>query len=262
VRCALRCLALGWIGLGLAACAHLPGAAPPEALVAGMVPVPAGPFIMGHDPSDGRLGVDVGVDSVPRHEVNVGAFWIDRTEVTVADYRAFIAATGHRRFPAWAYEKKPVRPDHPAIGISHADAVAYCAWAGKRLPTEAEWEKAARGTDGRIYPWGDTWDPERVTFHARPGQPGPDPVGTHPENASPYGAVDMAGNVMEWTDSWYLPHPGNDLERPSFGHQFRILKGGSWETFPLYLRAANRFAVLPKIGQPSFGFRCVVPGHR
>jgi formylglycine-generating enzyme required for sulfatase activity len=256
----------GWvapvlIGLGLAGCAHGWHRALPEGLTAGMVRVPGGPFVMGQDPEDGPLGMEVGVDSIPRHQVNVGTFWIDRTETTVAEYRAFTAATGHRDFPEVAYNHGPPRPDDPVFGVAYADAAAYCAWRGKRLPTEAEWEKAARGTDGRLYPWGNAWEPGRVAFEQR-GRVRPDPVGSHPENASPYGALDMAGNVMEWTSSWYQAYPGNDLKRRSFGEHYRVLKGGSWESEPYQLRAANRFAVVPEIGQPSFGVRCVVSWQR
>ena len=226
-----------------------------------MVPVPEGPFIMGHDRSDGRLGVEVGVDSLPRHQVDVEAFWIDRTEVNVAQYRSFLTETGYGSFPAQAYTTRPPRPDDPMMAVNFEDARRYCAWKGKRLPTEAEWEKAARGTDGRLYPWGNVWDPAKAVHHTADRET-PDAVGSHPENASPYGALDMAGNVMEWTDSWYDAHPGNDLERRAFGTRYGILKGGAWESDPMFLRAANRFSVLPQIGQPSFGLRCVVSWQR
>jgi formylglycine-generating enzyme required for sulfatase activity len=256
-----RWLVPACVALALGACAHGGRGPAWEALTAGMVAVPAGPFIMGQDATDGRPGLEVAVDTMPRHRVDLKGFWIDRTEVTVADYRAFIAATGHRAFPDWAYESGPPRPDHPVIGVAYADAAAYCAWRGKRLPTEAEWEKAARGTDGRLYPWGDTWEPDRVAYDT-PDQRGPDPVASHPGNVSPYGALDMAGNVLEWTDSWYEAYPGSTLERRSFGHTYRVLKGGSWETEPVYVRSASRFAVVPEIGQPSFGLRCVVSWQR
>jgi formylglycine-generating enzyme required for sulfatase activity len=240
----------------LAACVHR---MPPPEVLAGMVEVPAGPFLMGHAPSDGRPGVDVGVDSLPRHEVKVKRFWIDRTEATVADYKRYLAAAGAATFPKHFYGAADPPEDLPIIGLDHSEASAYCRWLGKRLPTEAEWEKAARGTDGRIFPWGNAWAPDLVAYHDHK-RSRPDPVGSHPENASPYGAVDMAGNVMEWTDSWYEGYPGSTLQRRAFGHQFRVLKGGSWESNPYQLRSANRFAVLPEIGQPSFGVRCVASG--
>jgi len=224
-----------------------------------MVEVPAGPFVMGQDPSDGRPGVDVGVDSMPRHEVSVKRFWIDRLEATVADYKRYLAATGAGRFPERAYGTATPPDDLPIFDLDFFEATAYCRWLGKRLPTEAEWEKAARGTDGRLYPWGDTWDPARVAYHDH-ARTGPDPVGSHPDNASPYGVLDMAGNVMEWTDDWYEAYPGSTLRRRSFGRFYRVLKGGSWESNPYQLRSANRFAVVPEIGQPSFGVRCVASG--
>jgi formylglycine-generating enzyme required for sulfatase activity len=244
------------LALALAACVHR---MPSAEVRVGMVEVPAGTFLMGHDPSDGRLGVDVGVDSVPRHKVYVKRFWIDRTEATVAEYRRYLAGTGTGGFPEQAYGTATPPGDLPIIGLDFAEASAYCRWRGKRLPTEAEWEKAARGTDGRIYPWGNTWDPARVAYHDMQ-RSGPDPVGSHPSNASPYGALDMAGNAMEWTDSWYEAYPGSTLQRRTFGQFYRVLKGGSWESNPYQLRSANRFAVLPEIGQPSFGVRCVASG--
>ncbi|MFQ5508240.1 MAG: formylglycine-generating enzyme family protein [Leptospirillia bacterium] len=252
---------LGLLMMAPLACQSMFRIAPDDPRVADMVRVPAGPFIMGQGPEDGRLGVDVGVDSVPRHRVNLREFWIDRTEVTVGRYKAFVAATGHRPFPEWAWDKRPYRNDDPVIGISFFDAKAYCAWRGARLPTEAEWEKAARGTDGRRYPWGDVWDPERVVYEgSRKVQP--DRVGSHPANASPYGALDMAGNVMEWTDTWYKAYPGNDLVREAFGEKYRVLKGGGWVGTQFEMRPANRHAVLPLLGQPTFGFRCVLSWHR
>jgi formylglycine-generating enzyme required for sulfatase activity len=244
----------------LVACAGMP-LRPDDPRLAGMVRVPGGAFIMGHDPGDGRLGVDVAVDSVPARKVHLPEFWIDRTEVTVSAYRRFIHAAKDRSFPLWAYTIGPPLADEPAIAVDYDDARAYCAWAGKRLPTEAEWEKAARGTDGRLYPWGNTWHPEWVV-HGTPDTRRPAPVGSHPENASPYGALDMAGNVMEWTDTWYDKPPGSTLERQAFGTQYRVLKGGSWESAPVFARAANRFAVFPVIGQPSFGLRCALSGKR
>jgi len=250
-RCALPALALA-----LAACVHR---MPPLEVRADMVEVPAGPYLMGHDASDGRVGVDVGVDSLPRHEVYVKRFWIDRTEATVADYKRYLEAIGGGRFPTAAYGTDAPPGDLPIIAVNFAEASAYCRWRGKRLPTEAEWEKAARGADGRIFPWGDDWDPARVAYHDLV-RSGPDPVASHPENASPYGALDMAGNVMEWTGDWYEAYPGSTLERISFGHYYRVLRGGSWESHPYQLRSANRFAVLPEIGQPSFGVRCVASG--
>ncbi len=239
----------------LCGCAGV-GIRPDDPRVADMSYVPAGDFMMGHDAGDGRLGIEVAVDSMPAHRVHLPGFWIDRFEVTIRDYRGFVKATDGRAFPLWAYVAPP-RPDEPAQAVDFAGARGYCQWVGKRLPTEAEWEKAARGTDGRLFPWGNEWHPEWAVHKTRETAH-PEPVGSHPENASPYGVMDMAGNVMEWTDSWYDRYPGSSLERVAFGKKYRVLKGGSWETTALFARSANRFSVLPVIGQPSFGFRCAL----
>ena len=250
-----------WVlALTVSGCAHTTPK-PDAALLAGMIRIPAGPFIMGHGPEDGKVGIEVGVDSLPRHEVQVAEFWIDRTEVSVAEYRKFTRDSGHRPLPPRAYAGISPTPEHPAIGLSYYDAEAYCKWAGKRLPTEAEWEKAARGTDGRLYPWGNDWDPDRVVYEETRA-PAPDPVGSRPGNVSPYGVLDMAGNVLEWTDSWYEAYPGSELKRRSFGKTYKVLKGGSWETEAAYIRSASRFAILPVIEAPSYGARCVVSWHR
>lgn len=250
-----------WVlALAVSGCAHTatPGS---NALREGMIRIPAGPFVMGQGPEDGIVGIEVGVDSLPRHEVQVAEFWIDRTEVSMAEYGAFISETDHRPLSPRAYVAIAPSPRHPAIGLSYYDAEAYCQWAGKRLPTEAEWEKAARGTDGRLYPWGNEWDPERVVYEDTRAL-APDPVGSRPANVSPYGVLDMAGNVLEWTTSWYEAYPGNNLERRSFGKTYKVLKGGSWETEAAYIRSASRFAILPVIEAPSYGARCVVSWHR
>ncbi len=255
---------MAWRAIGLAVSLVLVGCLgagirPDDPRLENMVYVPAGSFIMGHSEADGKIGIEVAVDSMPAHKRYLPGFWIDRTEVVYSDYLAFIKATDGRTFSLWAYSFGPPAKGEAAIAVNFDNAQAYCRWKGKRLPTEAEWEKAARGPDGRLFPWGNRWEPDRVVY--RGSDPfGPAPVGRHPENASPYGALDMAGNVMEWTDSWYDRYPGSDLEREAFGKKYRVLKGGSWETGMLFARSANRFSVLPTIGQPSFGFRCVLSG--
>jgi len=228
--------------------------------LADMVHVPSGKFTQGHSLDDGPVGVLVGVDSMPARRRSLPSFWIDRTEVTVAKFRAFTRAVDDYDFPLWAYVPEGPQDQNPAISISFAAARDYCAWVGKRLPTEAEWEKAARGPDGRLFPWGNEWQPDWVV-HRRPGTSSPAKVGSHPRNASPYGAVDMAGNVMEWTDTWYDKYPGSTIERRGLGTMFRVLKGGSWETREVYARSANRFSALPVNDQPSFGFRCALSGY-
>ena len=182
---------------------------PPATIVgndrAEMVLVPAGEFSMGDDQDD---------DEKPTHRVYLDAFYIDKYEVTNAHFQQFVQAMGHRtqaeragdnmtwRAPRGSGSSIAGLEQHPVVRVSQEDAKAYCTWAGKRLPTEAEWEKAARGTDGRIYPWGNQFDSKRGNFAGR--TKGTVPVGSYEGGQSPYGAHDMAGNVWEWVADWYL----------------------------------------------------------
>jgi iron(II)-dependent oxidoreductase len=164
----------------------------------GMVLVPAGEFTMG------RESEDASPDEAPVRIVWLNTFYIDRLEVTNAQYKAFADSVGrlYPNNPMWDDFYFLGKPDHPVINITYEQAQAYCAWLGKRLPTEAEWEKAARGTDARLYAWGNEWDETRANLWG--DQNGPDvfrrtaPVGSFPEGASPYGVLDMVGNVWEW----------------------------------------------------------------
>jgi len=229
-------------------------ASPPD-----MVLIPAGEFLMGSDSMDGKIGFEVSVDSIPKHRVEVKAFYMDRFEVTVARYRKFVEAT-HREPPAlWKdhemFGYPPPQDDHPVVDVNFYDAKAYCQWAGKRLPTEAEWEKAARGTDGRIFPWGNQLNPDYLTTEDR-GRHFTTPVGSMKQDVSPYGIYDMAGNAMEWTASLYEPYPGSARNfKPD--NRFRILRGGSWG-MPAqpFARTAHRHFRLADLAQPDFGFRC------
>ncbi len=252
-------LLFGLLMLALSACsvlgtimgreAHQP---PP-----GMVYVPGGWFLMGSRPEDGRVGIDIGVDEFPQHRVFVKAFSIDQYEVTVGHYRTFVEATGSRPPRVWKDPDYP-RPeaDHPVIDVSWYDAEAYCRWANKRLPTEIEWEKAARGTDGRLWPWGNRFDPS-LTNVAESGIRWTAPVGAASADVSPYGVHGMAGNTMEWTSSWYLPYPGSQLRRATFGETFKVLRGGSWRNPGLpFSRSANRHAVFPHHDLLDQGLRC------
>jgi formylglycine-generating enzyme required for sulfatase activity len=215
-----------------------------------MVLVPAGDFWMGSEDADAD-------DSErPRHTRVLDAFYIDKHPVTNALYKRFLAATGHRKPEYWT-DRQFNRPDQPVVGVDWADAQAYCRWAGKRLPTEAEWEKAARGSDGRKYPWGNTWDPARAnSFEGGPGRP--TPVGSYPDGVSPYGAHDMAGNVYEWTASMYRPYPyeAEDGREDPKSEGARVVRGGSWYSIPQLLRVSVRNDYSPTDRNNGVGFRC------
>ena len=223
---------------------------------------------MGSTERDGVVGLELGLDEMPQHPVYVKGFYIDRYEVTNAQYDEFVKTTGAYTPATWDYRKHPSgkiwpvgapppgEEQHPVTDTDWYDADAYCRWAGKRLPTEAEWEKAARGTDGRTWPWGDTFDSGRANTLGS-GKDWTAPVGNFEGDLSPYGVYDMAGNAMEWTASWYQPYPGSTLQRVAFGEKYRVLKGGAWNAPALpFSRAANRHAVAPKWDHPNHGFRC------
>jgi len=214
-----------------------------------MVYVPAGEFLMGKQ--DGP--------NPTRRSVHGDAFWIDRYEVTVAQYRAFCEATGkpmpQAPQPNWTWD-----PNHPIVCVSWQDAADYAAWAGKRLPTEAEWEKAARGTDGRAYPWGDAWAPGSSVAPSGPRRR-PSTVGSCPADVSPYGAMDMAGNVREWCgDSLDGERPGGSSTKSSAAAppSRRVVKGAWWERRdPQDYRCSRRDTNAADSPRHWIGFRCV-----
>ncbi len=226
--------------------------APPD-----MVFIPAGTFMMGSELKNGLGILDAGVDETPQHKRYLKAFWMDQYEVNIRQYRAFVQARGHRPPSVWNNANYPSPIDsHPVIDVSWFDADTYCHWAEKRLPTEAEWEKAARGATGNIWPWGDSPSPEKVS--ALTSQKNwTVPVGSVPADISPYGVYDMGKNAMEWTADWYQAYPKSTLKRMAFGEKYRVMKGGAWNT-PLlpFSRSANRHAVAPHWHHPSHGFRC------
>lgn len=253
--------------------------------------IPAGEFKMSSAfESDYRL---------PVHTVFLDAFWIDRTEVTNAMFAKFVAEENYRteaEQQGYGYVLDPVNKewvatygvfwsspsgatsdinslqDHPVVQVSWNDASAYCQWAGRRLPTEAEWEKAARGTDGRIYPWGneslagnllnfgdtnldvDAWRDATVDdgyWHTAP-------VGSYPAGASPYGAFDMAGNVSEWVSDWYGSNNTSETQTNPIGPEigeYRVLRGGSWVS-DNETRSTHRGYFEPVMMMDDFGFRC------
>ncbi|MDH4273519.1 MAG: formylglycine-generating enzyme family protein [Gammaproteobacteria bacterium] len=223
-----------------------------------MVFVAAGPFIMG---TNDRLP-----DEAPQYTVTLNSYYIDQWEVTNLQYLTFINAT-HRRSPQHFTNRSfpEGKADHPVVFVSWNDADAYCHWAGKRLPTEEEWEKAARGDVGRIFPWGDEFDSDKANTPHRWNEAHKDgdtlPVGSFNEGRSPYGVYDMTGNVWEWTSSWYTPHPGNHHINENYGEKYKVLKGGSWWDCSFYkcgisAPAYNRSFFLKSTRNSSFGFRC------
>lgn len=219
------------------------------------VHVPAGEFLMGSP--DGQ-GDD---DEHPQHTVTLDAFWIMQTEVTNSQY-AQCVATGACRAPSNDSWQDADRADHPVTYVTRQQASDYAAWSGGRLPTEAEWEKAACGTDGRTYPWGDAAPAaDLLNFNQNVGDT--TPVGSYPVGASPYGALDMAGNVYEWTADWYASDsysqsPASNPTGPTSG-QYHVLRGGSFYSDGRWVRCAARYGPV-SIGFDYGGFRVVSPG--
>jgi formylglycine-generating enzyme required for sulfatase activity len=223
--------------------------------------VPAGEFLMGSTDADSSA------DSTakPQHKVYLDAFKIDRTEVTNAMYGKCVqtgacqapSSSGSRKHSS--YYGNSQYANYPVIHVTWNDALAYCTWVGGRLPTEAEWEKAARGADGRIYPWGnEPPDKQRCNFHGDVGDT--TPVGAYPAGASPYGALDMAGNVWEWVADryqadYYAVAPARNPPGPAVGDS-RVLRGGSWLHAQRLVRAAFRFRNDPEFRIDLLGFRC------
>ncbi|HEY3330770.1 MAG TPA: SUMF1/EgtB/PvdO family nonheme iron enzyme [Capsulimonadaceae bacterium] len=227
-----------------------------------LVFVPAGEFTMG----TGSFGIPNAFlkdfKDAPTHTVTLDGFWVYQKPVTVAQYRAFCNETKRKMpgKPIWGWHD-----DHPMVRVSWNDAMAYAEWAGATLPTEAQWEKAARGMDGRAYPWGQEWDATLCSHSTnRPGDlGGTEPAGSYPDGASPYGALDMAGNVTQWCldlygDNYYTSGADTNPTGPTTGKD-RVQRGASWSdrTFPLF-RSAYRQHGNPKDSNDSTGFRCVM----
>ena len=223
--------------------------------------IPSGQFLMGSLETEAGAGKE----EKPQHPVYLSVYWIDQTEVTNAMYLRCVRE-GVCRPPKEtrsntrpAYFDEPGFGNYPVIYVSWQDADTYCRWAGRRLPSEAEWEKAARGTDGRTYPWGeDPPGPGMANFNNQVGDTRA--VGSYPAGASPYGALDMAGNVAEWVADWYDPDyypvsPASNPTGPESG-EFRVLRGGSWFNMARAMRAAFRLSNYPELQSDTLGFRC------
>ena len=223
-----------------------------------MVEIPEGLFMMGFD------GTQALEDERPRHQVWMPAFFMDLHEVTTAQYASFLAAT-HRLAPwQWNTVDLAQHSDRPVIGVDWSDADAYCRWKGKRLPTEAEWEKSARGTDGRLYPWGNQVASKDLANFALGARFSYSqvlmPVQSYEQGKSPYGLYQMAGNVGEWVQDWYGTNyyeisPERNPQGPEQG-QFKVLRGGSWSDLPKYLLTYGRFKLPPETRNSYTGFRC------
>lgn len=234
---------------------------PPDAMPVPDVPmasVPAGTFLMGADGSEALE------DERPAHHVWLDGFSIDLYEVSTAQYSAFLATT--QRTVPWQWESvNPSRHgDKPVIGVDWSDADAYCRWRGKMLPTEAQWEKAARGQDNRLYPWGNQVPNSDLANFALGARFSYDlvliAVGSYDSGKSPYGVHQMAGNVYEWVQDWYGANyyessPDRNPAGPDHG-QFKVLRGGSWSDLPKYLLTYGRFKLPPETRNSYTGFRC------
>jgi formylglycine-generating enzyme required for sulfatase activity len=217
-----------------------------------MVEIPAGAFTMGRSDGPENEG--------PAHSVDLPSFYIEIFEVTNAQFVAFTQDSGYVTDAekgggtGWrAYING--KDNHPAVKISWNDAQAYCQWAGRRLPTEAEWEKAARGAQDVLYPWGNNFDARNANVKES-GYRGTTPVGTFAAGTSPYGVFDMAGNVWEWTVDWYQPYPGNNTPDDFYGEKFKVLRGGGWFDEPDQVLVTNRSSTSPEAANDDIGFRC------
>lgn len=278
-----------------------------------MVLIPAGEFTMGSNRVDDEglterygFAIDLFRNEHPEHRVGLKAFFIDRFEVTNADYRKFVAETGRPEPLPWVQNAYNVSDEKlkgahvdnlrwiagdyfnfnrdpstmnrqelldemmriqrqrdrlPVTAVDWQDAGAYCAWRGKRLPTEAEWEKAARGPDGYEYPWGDQWRHGRANSGDQAeGDEVLAAVGSHPGDVSPYGVHDLGGNVSEWVADWYLPYSGGDFWDPAYERQHKVVRGGGaglgHYTLSIFFRAARRAHGEPGMIGTDVGFRC------
>lgn len=223
-----------------------------------MVEIPAGEFAMG---SDGGQALE---DERPKHQVWLSAFFMDLHEVTTAQYASFLSVTNRPAPSQWSTVDLSQHGDRPVIGVDWSDADAYCRWKGKRLPTEAEWEKSARGTDGRLYPWGNRAPSKELANFALGARFSYSqvlmPVQFYEPGKSPYGLYQMAGNVGEWVQDWYGANyyeisPERNPQGPEQG-QFKVLRGGSWSDLPKYLLTYGRFKLPPESRNSYTGFRC------
>jgi formylglycine-generating enzyme required for sulfatase activity len=222
-----------------------------------LVLIPAGPFFMGSETGQN--------DERPVHRIDLDAFYIDKYEVTVSRYARFLHAQRPERPFLWNQAIQGLQGQKPVIGVDWYDAKEYCEWVARRLPTEAEWEKAARGDDQRTYPWGND---SPTSGHASAGRrkwmgyETLDVVGSHARGSSPYGVADLAGNVWEWIadkydEAYYTATPERNPQGPRVG-PLRVLRGGAWNSDAAIIRSANRAAYIPSARRNDIGFRCAM----
>ncbi|MBI4639679.1 MAG: formylglycine-generating enzyme family protein [Candidatus Tectomicrobia bacterium] len=242
--------------------------APREDPLKTMVLIPAGEFLRGSDDADIKqiLQLVEGAktsdykDEQPKQKISLDAFYIDKYEVSNAQYQQFLNATQAPK-PSYWDRSNFNKPDYPVVGVNWEEAKAYCEWAKKRLPTEAEWEKAARGTDGRLWPWGNNFTPLYANTHGKEdGYYYTAPVESFPLGKSPYGVYNMGGNVDEWVADWYDGNyyksaPKENPHGPPSGTQ-KVVRGGSWLNDPDGSRIANRTVSEPASRDSVLGFRC------
>ncbi|MFU8803219.1 MAG: SUMF1/EgtB/PvdO family nonheme iron enzyme [Bradymonadaceae bacterium] len=220
-----------------------------------MCPVAAGGFLRGSHAEEPHAREE----EFPQRMIRLSGYYLDRTPVTAAQFKAFLNATAKSAPPGWEEYNDPVAsPFHPVVYVTWEEARAYARWAGKTLPTEAQWEKAARGTDGRTFPWGDDSPTgDHAWFN---NQSAPTRVGSFPAGQSPYGALDMAGNVFEWVEDWfdrdyYKVSPDQDPPGPLKGKK-KVLRGGSFVHTDFALRCATRGRYTPNERRANHSFRC------
>lgn len=246
---------------------------PFKSMLGKMVLVSSGKFLMGTSDEQIKILLDKFPDwdakwfenETPQNSIYLDSYYIDIYPVTNGQYIRFLENSGYKVKGIWKImdpRKINDKINHPAVGLNWYDAMAYAEWAGKRLPTEAEWEKAARGTDARIWPWGNDWNPNNCHSSVGKDTRKTTEVLSIPNGNSPYGCSDMSGNVWEWCSDWYIPkHYMEQKDRnprgPTAG-EFRVLRGGSyWHESPADLRTAYRNGGNPNDSDRYWGFRCV-----
>jgi len=235
-----------------------------------MVLVPAGEFLMGTDEiDDEKTHLKIGavkplfLDQHPIRKISLDSYYIDKYEVTNEEYKKFLDLSGYDELPGhWGNSTYADGTDrYPVTHVTWREALTYALWARKTLPTEAQWEKAARGIDGRIFPWGDVYEKGKSNIDID-GARVLTEVGSYPGDVSPYKVYDLAGNVMEWTMDWYLAYPGSSYENPRYGKTLKVLRGNAFQKAGHYFLDAYRYSSSRTEADPNdyfenVGFRCV-----